>query len=38
MNFINEEEFKQNYKYEEIETFFDKLFFKITKIDGIENV
>jgi hypothetical protein len=37
MNFTNEEEFKQNYKYEEIETFFDKLFFKITKIDGIEN-
>ena len=37
MNFINEEEFKHNYKYEEIETFFDKLFFKITKTDGIEN-
>lgn len=38
MNFTNEEEFKQNYKYEEIEIFFDKLFFKITKIDGIKNV
>lgn len=37
INFTNEEEFKKNYKYEEIETFFDKLFFKITKTDGIEN-
>ena len=38
INFTKEEDFKQNYKYEEIETFFDKVFFRITKIDGIKNV
>ena len=38
VSFKNEEKFKQNYKYEEIETFFDKLFFKITKIPGVKNV
>ena len=37
ISFTNEEDFKQNYKYEELEIFFDKLFFKITKIDGIKN-
>ena len=34
ISFTNEEDFKQNYKYEELETCFDKSFFKITKIDG----
>lgn len=34
ISFTNEEDFKQNYKYEELETCFDKLSFKITKIDG----
>lgn len=38
INFTKEEDFKQNYKYKEIETFFDKVFFRITKIDGIKNV
>ena len=35
ISFINKKYFKQNYKYEEIDTFFDKLFFKITKNNGI---
>lgn len=34
ISFTNEEDFKQNYKYEELETYFDKTFFKITKING----
>ena len=34
IDFTNEEDFKQNYKYEELETCFDKTFFRITKIDG----